>query len=116
MPGRWPNLFIAGTPKAGTTSLYRYLAQHPAIYMTPEKEPHFFDDAFRDTEPGTEARQQAREAYLSLFDDASDERYRGEATPGYFAKPGVFERIADRCTEPRFIVSMRDPIAAIHSG
>lgn len=116
MPGRWPNLFIAGTPKAGTTSLYRYLAQHPAIYMTPEKEPHFFDDVFRDTEPGTPEREQVREDYLALFADAADETYRGEATPGYFAKPGVFERIDKRCTDPRFVVSLRDPIEAIHSG
>jgi hypothetical protein len=28
----------------------------------------------------------------------------------------VFQRIDERCTEPRFVVSLRDPIAAIHSG
>ena len=37
-----PNFFIVGAPKAGTTSLYHYLAQHPDIYMSPLKEPTYF--------------------------------------------------------------------------
>ena len=38
-----PNFFIVGAQKAGTTSLYHYLDQHPQIYMSPRKEPHFFE-------------------------------------------------------------------------
>src|SRR5215212_11747464 len=38
-----PNFFIVGAQKAGTTSLYHYLDQHPQIYMSPVKEPFFFD-------------------------------------------------------------------------
>ncbi len=38
----WPNLFLVGAAKAGTTSLYAELARHPEIYMSPMKEPHFF--------------------------------------------------------------------------
>ena len=34
-----PNFFIVGAGKAGTTSLYEYLRQHPQIYMSPVKEP-----------------------------------------------------------------------------
>jgi hypothetical protein len=41
-----PNFFVAGAPKAGTTSLYRYLDQHPGIYMSPIKEPHFLPGRF----------------------------------------------------------------------
>ncbi|RLA93238.1 MAG: hypothetical protein DRG83_21265, partial [Deltaproteobacteria bacterium] len=37
-----PNLFVVGAMKAGTTSLYYLLKQHPQIYMSPVKEPHFF--------------------------------------------------------------------------
>lgn len=33
-----PNFLIIGTAKAGTTSLYSYLQQHPQIYLTPVKE------------------------------------------------------------------------------
>jgi hypothetical protein len=115
MPERWPNFFLAGTPKAGTTSLYRYLGQHPEIHMAPEKEPHFFDVDWEATEGDRQARQAAIEDYLALFADA-EEPVRGEATPGYFGRPGVFERIRKHCPEARFLVSLRDPVAAIHSA
>lgn len=38
---KYPNLYIVGAPKAGTTSLYHYLEQHPDIVI-PDKEPRFF--------------------------------------------------------------------------
>ena len=38
-----PNFLIVGAQKAGTTSLHYYLKQHPQIYMSPRKEPHFFE-------------------------------------------------------------------------
>jgi len=43
---RWPNFFIVGAPKAGTTSLYEYLKDIPGIYMSPVKEPKFFSSNF----------------------------------------------------------------------
>ena len=39
---REPNFFIVGAPKAGTTSLYHYLDQHPDVYMSPMKETMLF--------------------------------------------------------------------------
>ena len=36
----FPNLYIVGAPKSGTTSLYHYLNQHPDINI-PNKEPRF---------------------------------------------------------------------------
>ena len=41
----WPNLFVAGAAKAGTTSLWRYLDAHPDIFMSAVKEPHFFSQS-----------------------------------------------------------------------
>ena len=37
-----PNFFIVGAMKAGTTSVYSYLRQHPDVYMSPVKEPNYF--------------------------------------------------------------------------
>ena len=37
-----PNVIIAGTQKAGTTSLFRYLAGHPAVCHSSTKEVDFF--------------------------------------------------------------------------
>ena len=37
-----PNLFAIGAGKSGTTSLWRYLEQHPEVYMSLIKGPNFF--------------------------------------------------------------------------
>ena len=39
---RWPNFFIVGAPRCGTTFLYNYLKQIPRVYMSPVKEPGYF--------------------------------------------------------------------------
>ena len=41
--GRKPNLFLIGAPKCGTTSLASYLSDHPQIFVSDPKEPHFFN-------------------------------------------------------------------------
>jgi hypothetical protein len=37
-----PNFLLIGAGKSGTTSLWRYLKQHPEVYMSPIKGPNFF--------------------------------------------------------------------------
>ena len=37
-----PNLIIAGATKCGTTSIYKYLNQHPDISFCEPKEPNYF--------------------------------------------------------------------------
>ncbi len=39
-----PNLVVAGVPKAGTTSLYAYLAQHPDVFAPKTKEIYYFNN------------------------------------------------------------------------
>jgi hypothetical protein len=105
----WPNAFIVGAPKAATTSLHRYLGQHPAIYMSPVKEPFFFDHPeWNDPD--------ATEDYLSLFADAGDEAIRGEATPHYLMHPEVPDRIVDRIgRDVHIVASLRDPLQRAYS-
>ncbi len=39
-----PNLFIAGAPKCGTSSLYFWLSDHPEVCASTPKEPFYFID------------------------------------------------------------------------
>ena len=39
-----PNFFLIGAAKAGTTSLYDILKQHPQVYLPFQKEPMFFSN------------------------------------------------------------------------
>jgi Sulfotransferase family len=43
-----PNFLVLGTAKAGTSSLYVYLKQHPDVYLSPTTEPNFFAHEGRD--------------------------------------------------------------------
>jgi len=42
MSNSYPNFFMVGVVKGGTTSLHHYLSQHPEIYMSPVKETNYF--------------------------------------------------------------------------
>ena len=104
MPAGWPNLFIVGVPKGGTTSLWRYLDRHPAIYMSPVKEPNFF------LAPDAPVAVPTEDEYLRLFAGASTERWLGEASPRYYADPRVPGRIRQAVPEARILITLRDPV------
>ena len=102
-----PNFVIIGAQKAGTTSLWRYLGEHPAIFVSPLKEPDFFI-----AERGW---RRGLEWYESLFDAgaAAGAAAIGEASPNYTMFPtfaGVPERMSQVIPSARLIYLLRDPI------
>ena len=101
-----PNFFLLGAAKAGTTSLYHYLKQHPQIFLTTVKEPHFFDS--------DKTYNEGFQVYLNRhFTGAAGYPARGEATPGYFhAYRKVIPRMEKMfCVEQlSFILVFRDPV------
>lgn len=115
MSGAWPNFFIPGAAKAGTTSLHRYLAEHPEIFMTELKEVHFFTKRWEATHGDEEAFSEALEAYRQRFAPGEDLPVRGESTPAYLHHPDVPDRIAEHVPEAKFVVSLRDPVERAHS-
>lgn len=113
---KWPNLFVPGAAKAGTTSLHAYLAQHPQVGMASLKEPHYFS-RIRPA-PHLEAffrSVQSADDYLALFRDAEGMRVRGEASTSYLWDPGAPGRIESTCSDPRFVVLLRDPVTRAFS-
>src|SRR5205085_4156494 len=75
-----PNFLIIGAAKAGTTSLYHYLQQHPDVFMSPVKEPRYYWQEGR-----AEGRLEIfeREEYEQLFSGVTSQRAVGEATTHY---------------------------------
>lgn len=108
----WPNTFVVGAAKAGTTSMHRYLGRHPDVHMSPVKEPHFFT---RTWELEAEDLDEATEEYLELFEDGADRPIRGEASPSYLAHPPVAERIRGKVPDANIIVMLRDPVERAYS-
>ena len=108
----WPNLFVVGAGRAGTTSLWSYLGQHPQIFMSKLKEPHFFS---RYT--GAQQRHVHDEAeYKSLFRPGRGRPFRGEASPSYLWHPDVADAIGRVQPDSHFVISLRDPVARAYSG
>jgi Sulfotransferase family len=113
---RWPNLFIVGAAKAGTTSLYHYLARHPDVYMSPVKEPHFFSQ-IRPT-PNLEPffpHVVDEAAYLALFAAARGEKYLGEASTSYLWDHSAADAIQASCPDAKIIIILREPCDRAYS-
>ncbi|HEX7023100.1 MAG TPA: sulfotransferase [Trueperaceae bacterium] len=107
----WPNFFIVGAAKAGTTSLYRYLGQHPDVYMSPRKEPHFFSAVNPDPSQRWFVPTVSDEAaYLELFAGAGGQRAVGEASTSYLWDPHAAERISKKMPQAKIVIMLRDPI------
>ena len=113
-----PNFFIVGAQKAGTTSLYHYLNQHPQVYMSPRKEPHFFegmDSEFR--RPGRRnAPVDDLAEYQALFEGAAGERAIGEASASYLYSPRAPGLIKDSVPDARIIAILRSPADRAYSN
>jgi hypothetical protein len=115
---RWPNFFIVGAPRAGTTSLYTYLSGHPDIYMPLRKEPNFFCRSHVDVTRGQRPLRPivtGEENYLSLFKDASPEALIGEASPFYLYDEDAPRRIKEKNRQARIIIILREPIDRAYS-
>jgi Sulfotransferase family len=115
-----PNFFVIGAAKAGTTSLYHYLASHPQVYMSPIKEPDFFLPPPSSGQPrsGRPAGDHRRGMYETLFAGAGDAAAVGEASVRYSAhpfRPGAAERIAALVPDAKLIYIVREPVTRMVS-
>src|SRR5688572_3137697 len=102
------HFFLIGAMKAGTSSMYEYLAAHPAIYAAPRKEPRLF------AKPASEASDLS--ACAALFAGRTSETWAFEASTAYTKYPmisGVPERIHATFPDARLIYLIRDPIERI---
>jgi hypothetical protein len=112
----WPNLFLVGAAKAGTTSLYGELARHPAIFMSSMKEPHYFSRI--QPSPGRAAffpHISDQGDYLALFDRATDEQLVGEASTSYLWDREAAGRIQQVSPGARILIMLRDPVERAYS-
>jgi hypothetical protein len=112
-----PSFLVIGAQRAGTTSLFIYLSEHPHVAgptggdgtVRWPKELHFFDkrfsfglDWYRRFFPLAAERRLARLRNRDLL--------AGEATPSYLFHPEAPERVAACLPEVRLIAILRNPI------
>ncbi len=107
------HLVIAGVTRAGTTSLFNYLGDHPNVQPSTIKETRFFlkcDELRR-----MHRFEDGPDSYDKYFPDCPNDAIRLEATPDYLFCPAAPQRIADTLPEAHIVVILRDPISRLIS-
>jgi hypothetical protein len=107
-----PDFLIIGVQKAGTTSLYSYLSQHPGIIPAVDKEIHFFDNPCH--------RAKGEFWYRSHFCTESEKHQlqetigylplTGEATPSLVFSYHTPKFVASLVPNVKLVILLRDPI------
>ncbi|WP_076750526.1 sulfotransferase domain-containing protein [Desulfatitalea tepidiphila] len=98
-----PNFFFIGAPKCGTTSIAFQISQHPNIFISDPKEPHFFE---KEIPRGINSLK----VYESLFSKAKKHHIIvGEASTGYLYSQTAVPEILKYSTNAKFLVSIRNP-------
>lgn len=105
-----PDFIIIGAQKAGTTSLFSYLAQHPDLYPSHRKEVHFFDGGINPRRDNFRRGQRWYRAHFPRMQELGPAGKTFEASPSYLFNPLVPERIHDLIPDVRLIALLRDPV------
>lgn len=128
-----PDFIVVGANKGGTTSLYHYLKQHPDVYLSPIKEPHFFSkdidtalfskafaqnklqdiDAYVHGDMTTEyhaAFVREWEHYRLLFKNAMNEKALGELSTSYLYSEVAAKEIYKALGKIKIIIALRNPV------
>lgn len=110
-----PSFLVAGTQRSGSSSLYEYLVNHPAVGRSIIEEVHYFDwnytrgmRWYRGHFPTS-----AKAAYLKLR--SGSPAITGEATPYYIFHPLAPQRIANDLPDVKLLVTLRDPVDRAYS-
>jgi len=111
-----PNFLIVGAAKAGTTSLYHYLKQHPQIFLAAIKEPQFF--VAEKVQNSLPQAIRSEDAYFDLFCGSGAFPMRGEASVFYLyywedAIPRIKHYLGD---DTRIIIILRNPVERTYSA
>lgn len=107
---RLPAFLIIGAMKAGTTTLFEWLASHPQVLLPKVKEPNFFSDDRR--------WRRGLVWYADLFPVLAPGFITGEASVEYTSArdaPVAAARIANTLDSVRIIYLVRDPVERLRS-
>lgn len=102
-------LMIVGSQKSGTSSLLRYLAQHPEIYAHPQPEMTFF---LQDHE----YEKGFKSAYNKYYSECPDNNHLIAKNVMIMCSPERIQRIYEHNPEMHLVVLLREPVARAYSA
>jgi hypothetical protein len=95
-----PDFLGIGVQKGGTTTLYNVLRKHQEVFLTDEKEVHYFTNHF----------DRRLSWYLAKFRGRKNATVSGEITPYYIFHPAAPWRIHRFNPSMKLILLLRDPV------
>ncbi len=110
-----PDFIIIGAQRCGTTSLFKYLRDHPNIVSTSKKEHHFYDLNFERGENWYRQFFPTIQYFSYLNKVCKVKMLCGEATPMYLFHPLVPYRVSMMQPDIKLIVILRNPIERAYS-
>ncbi|HMU68745.1 MAG TPA: sulfotransferase [Chitinophagales bacterium] len=133
-----PTFLVVGANKGGTTSIYHYLKQHPEVYLSPIKEPHYFSkdidvnqfkkefahNKLQDIEKYVQgdmkqefhaAFVRSEEQYLKLFKNVTSQKAIGELSTSYLYSTVAATEIKKLIPNCKIIICLRNPIERAYS-
>jgi Sulfotransferase domain len=110
-----PDLYLVGAPKAGTTTVARWLSRHPDVYWSVPKEPYYWASDY----PRMRAHYgfDSRAAYERLYSSerAATAHFRGDGSTTYLYSERAVPDICAAVPDPRFLVCVRNPVDLVIS-
>ncbi|HEX5002562.1 MAG TPA: sulfotransferase domain-containing protein [Bacteroidia bacterium] len=107
---RLANFIIAGVNKAGSTSLFHYLSEHPEVCGSRDKETCYFLPLLYGKTPGPIAE------YAAQFTGCNNNKYLMEATPAYFfGKEKIAHAIKETLGPVKVLIILKDPVERLIS-
>ena len=110
-----PDFLIVGAQKAGTTSLYAYLCEHPQVLGARAKEVHYFDHQYQKSALWYRSNFPTRWAMLRRRVSTGKRVLTCESSPYYLFHPHSCRRIARILPRARIIIMLRAPAERAYS-
>lgn len=104
-----PTCIIAGAQKAGTSSLYSYLIQHPEVSGAFRKEVHYFDGGLNPWKDNFGYGPFWYRAHFPIKGGPNRHLHFVEASPSYLFVPGVPRRIKELLPNVKVILVLKNP-------
>ena len=108
-PRAMPDFIVIGAQKSGTSSMFKYLLQHPQILAPIYKELYYFDRHYERGLAWYACNFPAKSTIQRLNDKAGRNHVAFEATATYIFDPDVPGRIAADIATRKFIALLRNP-------
>ena len=116
MTGRERFACIVGAPRCGTTSLARYLKEHPKVRFSRIKEPHFFSQLELNGQSDEALRLLVEREYLDrYFKDRTEAELLAEGSVSYLYAAERIEPVLRLWPDARFIIGVRNPLDMVPS-